>query len=163
MAWGGLSRSAADGLAAGQPVAGPVFTHPHTEGVDHPAMTASTANGNAADLPSAAAQMVSAPPGPSQGGGGGGPPEASSAGAAAAAVAASSSLTHTASNGNRVNLRSHDGISATPPPSSDFSTMGSDVVADLQEIGATEQEDQGSIRQPQENDERQPQEHDDQQ
>ena len=126
---------------------------PHTEGVGHSAMMASSGNGSTANLPLGASQAVSAPPA-NQHGESGVPHEVSTG-------AAFSSLTSAALNGNRVNLRSHDGISATPLPSADFSTMGLDGVADLQERGVTEQEGQGSSREPQENDERQPQEHED--
>ncbi|KAK7115415.1 uncharacterized protein [Littorina saxatilis] len=82
-------------------------------------------------------------------------------------AAALSSLTNPAANGNTIHLRNHEAIAATPPSSSDFSTLGSMQLQDLQRInrvhlqGQQEGQDQG--REPQENDERQPQEHDDQQ
>ena len=151
-----LGASHAEASAAGSLPPG-AEAHHRSEGVGHPAVVAPTGNGNTVDIPLAALQTVSAPALPAhqnQGGASGGPPQVFSGGA-------SSSLTQPALNGNQVNLRSHDGIAATPMPSADFSTMGSDRVADLQAWDSAEQEDQGSSREPQENDERQPQEHED--
>ena len=151
-----LGASHAEASAAGSLPPGAEARH-RSEGVGHRAVVAPTGNGNTVDTLLAALQTVSAsvlPAHQNQGGANRGPPQVFPGGA-------SSSLTQPALNGNQVNLRSHDGIAATPMPSADFSTMGSDRLADLQARDSAEQEDQGSSREPQENDERQPQENED--
>ena len=148
-----LGASHAEASAAGSLPPGAEARH-RSEGVGHRAAVASTGNGNTVDTRLAALQTVSTPALPAHqnlGGANGGPPQVFPGGA-------SSSLTQPALNGNQVNLRCYDGIAATPMPSADFSTMGSDRLADLQARDSAEQEDQGSSREPQENDERQPQE-----